>query len=98
MKCHSIHIFYSNLIVQPSHQVCFSEHLEFFSIHLDLTSSKVWEQNLVTHGYTHGDSGSSIPSGSRSNRHNCSFVLFCLSLFRNQQSSFGLCFNSSSLN
>ena len=85
------------LVVEPRNQVCFSEHLELFSIHLNLTSSKLWQKNLVTHSYTHGDSDSSITSCSRSNCYNCSFILFSLSLLWDQESSFGLCFNSSSL-
>ena len=85
------------LVVESGHEICFSEHLKLFSIHLNLASTKLWQQNLVTNSDHHGYSSSCFRSSSWTNSNNNSFILLGLSFLRYQKTSLCLCFSSCSL-
>ena len=78
------------LLVEPRHDVCFSVHGEFLSVHLDLVSAKLREQDLVPDGDAHGHGLAGLGPGAGTHSYYDSFVGLSLSLLGNQETTLRL--------
>ena len=77
------------LLVEPRHDVCFSVHSELLPVHLDLVSTKLWEQDLVPDGDAHGHSLAGLGPSTGAHSNHDSFVGLGLSLLGNQETTLG---------
>jgi hypothetical protein len=91
-------LFQLGLLLELGHNISLAEYVELSTLHLQLSTSKLWQKNLISDLDSHGKVGSSLVPHARAHGHDSGMQGLVLRLLREKDASLSLGFSGNTLN